>query len=88
MKERAIELCASEPLTARERKRKPRTRIKLNLCKPCRAAIHAPPAPSMYRGEWLQLPRLCPECGAKVAQAIRILTSDVAGTDAAIVVFR
>ena len=45
--------------------------IVLKVCEPCREKLLAPNAPQVEG--WTQLPPLCPECGAKAAQCVRIL---------------
>jgi hypothetical protein len=55
-------------------KRKPL--IMLRVCGPCRAALLAPNGPQI--DGWTQIPPICPECNAKIAQCARILV-DVEG---------
>lgn len=54
-------------------------KLHLNLCPPCTAsiALHNGPIRTDDRGEgFLQLPPLCPECGGKVAQVIRLIVAE------------
>jgi hypothetical protein len=50
------------------------TKVRLALCGPCKALVDNV-AEAPHRDCYTQLPELCPECGAKVAQCVRILNS-------------
>ncbi len=55
-----------------KKKPEPIVKIVLPFCRPCKAAV-LEPAAGAWRDGWQGLPKLCPPCEAKLAQAARML---------------